>query len=268
MELEQSKEEFRKLGLGVATISYDSQQVLRHFADRLNITVPMLSDEDSSIIRAFGILNVNVPEGSSRYGMPFPGTYLVDQTGRVVSKYFEDSHRQRYTADTILVKEYDVGGGQRLEARTDHLSLVAYPSQDVVRRGNRLTLILRVELPEKMHVYAPRVEGYLPVAFSVQESQYIRSHEAEFPQAEVLHLPAIRESVSVYHDQFKVTRDITISPNFRGTDLQISALFEYQACDDRICYPPQKVPLTFSIRLKEHDGGRVPEPMRKKDSDQ
>ncbi len=50
MELEQSKEEFRKLGLGVATISYDSQQVLRHFADRLNISVPMLSDEDSSII--------------------------------------------------------------------------------------------------------------------------------------------------------------------------------------------------------------------------
>ena len=268
MELEQSKEEFRKLGLGVATISYDSQQVLRHFADRLNISVPMLSDEDSSIIRAFGILNTNVPEGNSRYGMPFPGTYLVDQAGRVVSKYFEESHRQRYTADTILVKEYDVDGGQHVEARTDHLSLVAYPSQDVVRRGNRLTLTVRVELPKKMHVYAPRVQGYFPVAFSVQESQYVRTHEAEFPQAEVLHLPAIQESVPVYHGQFKVTRDITISPKFRGADLQIPAFFEYQACDDRICYPPQKVPLTFSIRLKKHDSGRVPEPMRKKDWDQ
>ena len=61
MELESKLAEFRKLGLGVAAISYDSPDILKSFATRRGITFPLLSDEGSKVIRSFGILNAEVP---------------------------------------------------------------------------------------------------------------------------------------------------------------------------------------------------------------
>ena len=78
----------RKQGLGLAAISYDSVEVLKNFADRKHITFPLLSDPESRIIRAFGILNETVKPGTPQFGIPNPGTYVVNAKGTVVAKYF------------------------------------------------------------------------------------------------------------------------------------------------------------------------------------
>lgn len=70
----------------MAAISYDSVEVPRTFAKRAGITIPLLSDPKSEIIKAFGILNTTVPRNTEFYGVPFPGTYIVDERGRVKSK--------------------------------------------------------------------------------------------------------------------------------------------------------------------------------------
>ena len=64
MELQERLGELRAQGLGVAAISYDSQEVLAAFAERKGVAdVPLLSDDDSSAIRAFGIYNHVAEEG-------------------------------------------------------------------------------------------------------------------------------------------------------------------------------------------------------------
>lgn len=265
MELERSLDKFREQGLGVAAISYDSQEALRHFAHRVGgISYPLLSDLDSKVIRDFGIFNHNIPEDHEWYGICFPGTYIVDAQGVVQSKYFEQMHRQRVTADTLLVKEFGVGGGKRVEIETNHLKLRAFPSQGEVRRGNRISLVLEIELPPKMHVYAPGVEGYRPVALTLGENPALLVHDTDFPESRTIHLEAIGETVPVYEGRARILQDVTISPRYREPSLEIPATFSYQACDDRVCYIPTKVPVTFHLKLADHDGERVPEAMRKK----
>ena len=102
MELERDYKLVQKRGLGLAAISYDSVAVLRDFASRKKITFPLLSDPDSRVIRAFGILNESVKPESPQYGIPYPGTYLVDTQGKVVAKYFEQDMRERISAGAIL----------------------------------------------------------------------------------------------------------------------------------------------------------------------
>lgn len=263
MELERSKEKFAEQGLGVTAVSYDSRELLRNFADRIGITYPLLSDADSSIIRAFGILNTNIEEDHEWHGIPFPGTYIVDENGKVVEKYFDEDYRERTTADSILVRDYGAGGGTGSDFRTDHLSARAYPAQDSARPGNRVTLILDIELPDRMHLYAPGAGSYRPVAFIIHENPHVKVHEAELPPHEVLHLDVIKETVPVYRDRLRVTRDVALSARLREPALELDATFEYQACDDKICYPPAKVPLKFTIRVERHDTQRVPEHLRK-----
>ena len=89
MELQQNLDAIRKQGLGVAALSYDSIGTLKSFADRQHISYPLLSDPDSKIIRAFDIMNETTKPGTVTYGIPYPGVYIVDAQGRVVSKYLD-----------------------------------------------------------------------------------------------------------------------------------------------------------------------------------
>jgi AhpC/TSA family/Disulphide bond corrector protein DsbC len=265
VELERSLERFRAQGLGVAAISYDSPEVLRHFSERMRgFRFPLLSDRDSRVIRAFGIFNHNIPEGDEFYGIPFPGTFLVDENGVVRAKYFEQMHRQRYTAGSILVREYGLAEGTRVVVTTDHLRLEAFPAEDVASRGNRVTLALDLTLPPRMHVYAPGVKGYRPLAVEVVEHPSLLAHETDFPKPSLLHLEAIRETVPVYYGSVRLLKDVTISPRFREERISIPLVLSYQACDDRICYEPSKVPFALELKLVPHDTERAPDAIQKK----
>src|SRR5271168_2406417 len=104
VELQRNLDAIRRQGLGLAAVSYDSVAVLKNFADRQHITFPLLSDPDSKIIRAFDILNETVPKDTPTYGIPYPGTYILDTQGRVAGKYFEDDFRERTSASDILFR--------------------------------------------------------------------------------------------------------------------------------------------------------------------
>lgn len=267
MELEQNVERFREQGMGVVAISYDTVAILRHFADRVGLTkIPMLSDPDSEIIKDFGILNVNVPPDNYRYGVPFPGTYLVDRNRVVTAKDFQPDRRERTTLDTVLVKHFDVGGGRRTELRNERVTITAFASQDAVRRGNRVTLVLDVEMVPNIHVYAPGVEGYIPVSFTVDDHPLVRViHDAEFPEPAILELPTINERLPVFGGKIRITRDLTVSLEPEVAEqakLELTGVFEYQACEDEYCFLPVKVPLTFVFDIEAHDQDRVPESMQ------
>ena len=274
MELEQYAEDFRKQGIGVVAISYDPVSILKDFTERHGISFPLLSDRGSQIIQRFGILNTSTPPYSSSgtlvFGIPHPGTYLVNREGVVQSKYFETRQADRYTAPTILLREFGSDLGTReTVVQTDHLSLKYYSSRDVVRPGARITLVADVQLGPKLHVYAPTVENYIPIQFALDETPYSVTFPAEYPASEMLFLPAIKETVPVYHGTFRVTQDVRLkgpgalkSILAGSREIKISGRFRYQACDDKICYLPQTLPLEWALKVEPLERRRVPESLQ------
>ena len=105
MELQGRYEEIRKQGLGLIAISYDSPETLKKFADSRGISFPLISDSGSAIIRRFGILNEQQQPGTPSYGIPHPGTFIVDRSGVVTARFFEDAYQERYTAAAILAAQ-------------------------------------------------------------------------------------------------------------------------------------------------------------------
>ena len=254
MELESKLAEFRKLGLGVAAISYDSPAILKSFATRRGITFPLLSDEGSKVIRSFGILNAEVPASTQFAGIPYPGTYMVDPSGRVLAKYFEEDYTERYTASEILVRQFGAAAGaSHATAETKQLRLSSAASSDHVRTGQRIALTIDIELKPEMHVYAPGVEGgYIPI-----EWKMANAHEVTFPPSRKLHLAAIDETVPVFQGTFRLIRDITIPKTAKPGEYVMEGTLRYQACDDRMCYTPQNVPLKWTVQVEAHDRERA-----------
>lgn len=270
MELQQYVDAFRKQGLGVCAITYDAVETLADFAQRRGITFPLLADPKSEIIRAFGILNTSVPPDHLWYGVPYPGTYIVDQEGVVRSKYFEANYRDRYSAPTILLREFGSAAGTRqTEVKTAHLEMKYYATRDRVRPNLRLTLAADFQLPPKMHVYAPGISNYIPIRFEVEASPYYRSFPVEYPPSEMLYLAPIEETVPVFQGRFRVTQDLVLAgsdvlnPVLAGSRaITLKGRLRYQACDDKICYLPQDVPLEWVLQVEPLDRERPPEPLR------
>jgi len=222
----------------------------------------MLSDPDSKIIRAYDILNETSPKGPF-YGIPYPGTYILNPKGVVVEKYFEEDFSQRYTASAILTKQFGapVGDAQstgRSEIAAKHLRLSASAGMTVVHTGQRIMLAVDVDLPNGMHVYAPGVQGYIPIDLSVAESSAIAVHPAVYPASKTLHLKAINENVPTYTSRFRVLREITIGKDAKPGDLTVDGSFRYQACDDKECFIPETVPLKWVLRVEALDRVRAP----------
>ena len=93
-------------GIKAFAVSYDDRDTLREFASKHQISYPLFSDEDSRLIRKLGILNTHIPEDHKWYGVPYPGTYMIDSDGVVFEKSFFASHGVRESVNDMLQEEY------------------------------------------------------------------------------------------------------------------------------------------------------------------
>ena len=266
MELEKNKAEFAKLGLGVAAVSYDSVEVLHNFAERRGIHFVMLSDPESKTIRELNILNNTIPKDNAYFGVPFPGSFVLDSRGVIVAKYFEDDYRERYTSADILARQFGViAGAGKSEVQGKQLRLTASASNSMVAPGQRVALTLDIDLKPNMHLYAPGVQNYIAIDWKMKDSLMAMAHEVAYPKSEKLYLQAIDETVPVYRDHFRLTRDITIAQeaalkpllDSSGT-FAVEGTLSYQACDDRLCYIPQELPIKWTFQFEDFDRQRAP----------
>jgi peroxiredoxin len=115
----------------VAGISYDSEEILRNFADRRKIEVPLLADDDSKIIRDYGLLN---SEAVGEYkGMARPGYFFIDVKGVIREKFFEARYRDRHSGNNIISKLFpELGEEVTSTVQAPHLQLAAEQSDRTV----------------------------------------------------------------------------------------------------------------------------------------
>ena len=284
-------EELESSGIGFAAISYDSVEVLADFAQRRGITFPLLSDDDSAVITEFGILNTVAAEGLgpdaedpevqadvAKYvsmfgasqmivGTPYPGTFMVDNQGRVTSRFFEEFYRERNTATNVMLKlGVGVSPIEAVEGSTAHLKFSAYPSNSSVTVGTRFSLALEVEPGKNMHVYAPGADdmGYRVIGFNLAPNPLARYEPVQYPEAEIYHFEPLDEHVPVYQDRFILLQEIVMNGDAEAESimaelgaLTLSGTLDYQACDDEICFLPQSIPVSFTLDLTMPDRQRA-----------
>ena len=268
--MQNAREKFRQQGIGLAAISYDSEAILRDFTQRHKIEYPLIADPKSEIIRSYGVLNTEAT-GFTK-GMAHPGYFYVTPAGAVKEKFFETAYTDRYTAGNLLVKLFpDLVEGVGREVSAPYIKLTLFQSDDVVAPGSRFTVVAEVALPPDVHVYAPGVKGYRPIRLMIEAPPELRLLPLRYPNAQVLFLPAINESVPVYQGKFRLSQDVVVSASkqfistlARPKTITVSGTLLYQACDREKCYLPQKSDVSWNVRVIPLDQERSPEAIQHK----
>ncbi len=177
------------------------------------------------------------------------GWLLLDGKRTVVAKYFEDDPSQCLTAAAVLVHQFGwTPPGPAREVEGKQLTVTIAASNSTVAQGERIALIVDVDLQPGMHVYAPGVENYIPIDWKMEDAAMAAVHAPVFPRSEKLYLKAIDETVPAFRNHFRLTRDITIkSPADVSGHFALDGALRYQACDDRVCYIPQTLRLQWTF---------------------
>jgi hypothetical protein len=261
VELQGRYDDIRKQGLGLVAISYDSPGTLKAFAESRGIRFPLISDAGSTIIKRFGILNEQQEPGTRLFGIPHPGTFIVDRKGVVTARFFEEAYQERYTAAAILAAQgAKPDGTPTVSAETAHLSMSATISDASVAPGERISIVMTVTPRSNMHVYAPGKHVYRVVRLHVEPQPWMRVHDLRYPPSQIYDFKPLNERVEVYSKPFRLVQDLTIlaTPEIRKLlaatpMITIAGALEYQACDDRLCYNPARVPFSFTLVVKPLD---------------
>ena len=254
----------------MAAISYDSEAILRDFTQRHKIDYPLLADPQSEIIRQYGVLNEQAT-GFTK-GMAVPGYFYITPDGLIKEKFFETAYTDRYTANNLLLKLFPQlveGTGKAVPSPYIKLSLLQ--SDRAVVPGSRFILVAEVELLAGTHVYAPGAQGYKPIQLVLEAPAELKLEPPRYPEAKVLYLTAIQESVPVFEGKFRIFQDTTVSADRKlmgsigaGKTVTVKGTLLYQACDSTTCYFPQKTEVSWDVQVVPLDKERAPQVIQHK----
>jgi hypothetical protein len=147
--------------------------------------------------------------------------------------------------------------GQPVRAETMHLIVAASVNDGTLAEGKRISLQFDITPKKGMHVYAPGKHDYQVIAVSLDPQPWMKVQPTKYPPSEIYDFVELNEKVEVYSKPFTLTQDFTIPgtaevrKQLASTEtVTVTGLVRYQACDDKVCYAPAKVPVKFVLKVK------------------
>ena len=267
VQLQKSLPELREAGYEVFAISNDTVERLADFAEQHGITYSLLSDEDSTVIRAFGIMNtlIRPDEGMDNhyYGIPYPGTYITDQAGIVVDKDFHQHHSRRLSGRGLLHRVLGTLPEQHADtpeviSESNEVTLTTSLVDPTIMLEVISVLVCRLHIAAGRHIYAPGApEAFTPASLQFH-GEGIRFGEPAWPQPQQLNMTDLNIQVPVYEQEVTISVPVTATSSLihLGHDLEqssakITIVCTYQACDELSCGLPATIESTLTVPLEE-----------------
>ena len=130
-----------------------------------------------------------------------------------------------------------------------HAAILSSPAEVSGKAGKKLSLFVDVTPRPGIHVYAPGSKDYIAITVKLNPQADIKAGKIAYPPSEMMSFAD--ERVPVFQKPFRLTQDATLDKSARpGSTVTVAGTVHFQACDDRVCYPPESVPVSWSVAVK------------------
>ena len=163
---------------------------------------------------------------------------------------------RRHAATLLVVVMLAVAllaGAPSLGAQSRAPKAVLTPTAEpaAVRHGKRAKLLLKVVLPGQIHVQSnkPRDPSFFPTALVLTPPAGVTVTSTTYPAAIDFVQEGQAEKLAVFEKTFTVTATVTVAGSVKPGELIVPGRFDYQACDDKVCYRPVKTDVTWTLTV-------------------
>lgn len=133
--------------------------------------------------------------------------------------------------------------------KSGHAVVAASPADVNGKAGTKVQLFVDVTPKPGIHVYAPGNNDYIPITVKLTPPPDVKAGKLAYPKSEVANIGD--EKVAVFQKPFRLTQEITVEKSAKeGSNVVVSGTVNYQACDDKVCFPPESAPVSWTIAVK------------------
>lgn len=144
-------------------------------------------------------------------------------------------------------------GAQSLLAKpgVQHATVAAAQSLASAAAGTAVTLWADVTPNPSIHIYAEGAKDFTPVSLVLTPNAAVIAGKPKFPKPDMAVAPGSTDAVPAYKQTFRIALPVTLTSAARSGDvLTVAGAVNYQACDDRLCYPVTVAPVIWKVAVK------------------
>ena len=100
--LAEVRDKLAGLGWNIASLTYDTPEVLQAFREKTGVSLDLLSDEGSVAIDAYNLRNKGVKPGGKSVGVPHPAVVFIGKDGTVKEMLRHKGYQTRPSAEDVV----------------------------------------------------------------------------------------------------------------------------------------------------------------------
>ena len=120
-----------------------------------------------------------------------------------------------------------------------------------VRPGKPATLLLKVILPPAIHVQSdkPRDPAFFPTVLKLTPPAGVTVTSTTYPPAVDFSQEGQTAPLAVFEKTFTVSVKVDVAASVKPGPLVVPGRFDYQACDEKVCYRPVKTDVQWTLTV-------------------
>ena len=151
------------------------------------------------------------------------------------------------TAVALLVVLPSLAFAQLRGVRAELVPIV----ESEARAGDTVRAALIVRLPEQLHVQsdAPRDPSLIATVLAFEPAAGVRALEVVFPTPTDFEQVGQPQPLAVFEHEFAIGVQFEIAKAASTGTITVPGRLRYQACDDKLCYPPVTAPVQWAVNV-------------------
>jgi thiol:disulfide interchange protein len=159
--------------------------------------------------------------------------------------------RSRFSRSALTLVLLAAAAAAAAQGGPPRAKLTPLLETDGVTPGSTASAALKVALPEKLHCnsHTPRDKGLIPFVLTITAPEGVTVAEVVYPPSSDLKQEGSEVPLSVYEGEFLVGVRLNVAESVAAGVINLAGRLRYQACDERVCYPPTSESVQWELRV-------------------
>ena len=136
--------------------------------------------------------------------------------------------------------------------RQPMVELTPAVQKQAIQPGQTVTVELRVELPETIHVQSdkPRDPYVIPTLLTLTLPEGVTVEEITYPESTDFLLAGWKEPLQVFEHEFTIAVRLALDADVSPGEMVVPGSLRYQACDDTVCFAPASATVEWHMHVE------------------
>lgn len=135
---------------------------------------------------------------------------------------------------------------------TDHLSIKSFTNKEVYSDNDTLNIALKLNIKEKFHINSYKVDDSTLIKTTIEPDKGdFNLLNIYFPEDKLLKFEFSDSKIRVYEGENFIGLKFIPSKTLQDGEYPLNIKFNYQACDNAVCYPPKTVDVNVKIKISK-----------------